>query len=140
MSNHSAQIARRFAWQLEQKYRHLQENASGYSWAQSSQKQRRRLRTPGLVDAQGRGRRRLVCHARSQTVEHPAYGRPARGLSPSHCAAGYSDATSSRGPNYACCCRADHRSARGAASVGPLAAEAGVGRPTELMSYNAPVG
>ena len=51
-------------------------------------KQRRRLRTPGLVDAEGRGRRRLVSHARSQTVERQAYGRPARGLSPWCCAAG----------------------------------------------------
>jgi hypothetical protein len=35
-------------------------------------KQRRRLRTPGLVDAEGRGRRRLVSHARSQTVKRRA--------------------------------------------------------------------
>ena len=88
VSSHWAQMARRFAWQLGQKYRHLQENASRYSWAQASR-----------------------AAAREAVLED---------------AAGYSDATSSRGPNYACCCRADHRSARGAASVGPLAAEAGV--------------
>jgi transposase len=57
--------------------------------------QRRRLRTPGLVDAEGHRRRMShVPHARSQTVERRAYGRPARGLSPWYCVAGYSDATS----------------------------------------------
>ena len=40
MSSHWAQIARRFAWQLGQKYRHLQEKASRYSWAQSSHRMR----------------------------------------------------------------------------------------------------
>src|SRR5674476_1191451 len=60
--------------------------------------QRRRLRTPGLVDAEGRRRRvcRGVCHvphARSPTVERRAYGGPARGLSSWCCVAGHSDAT-----------------------------------------------
>jgi len=40
VSSHWAQIARRFAWQLGQKYRHLQENASRYSWAQASHRMR----------------------------------------------------------------------------------------------------
>ena len=62
-------------------------------------KQRRRLRTPGLVDAEGHRRRRCrgVCHvphARSPTVERRAYRRPARGLSSWCCVAGHSDATS----------------------------------------------
>lgn len=57
-------------------------------------KQRRRLRTPGLVDAEGH-RRRVghVPHARSHTVERRAYPRPARGLSSWYCVAGHSDAT-----------------------------------------------
>ncbi len=39
-SNHCVQIARRLAWQLGQKYRHLHEKANRYSCAQSSQRTR----------------------------------------------------------------------------------------------------
>ena len=49
-SSHCVQSARRFAWQLGQKYRHLQENANRYSRAQSS---RANAREPVLEDAAG---------------------------------------------------------------------------------------
>lgn len=80
-------------------------------------KQRRGSRAPWLVDAEDRGRRRLVSHARPRTVERRAYGRPARGPAPWYCAAGHSDATSACGPNSACCRRADHISPTGKAPL-----------------------
>lgn len=90
--------------------------------------QRRRLRAPGLVDAEARRRGGCpVPHApqtRFRTKERRAYGRTARGLSSWCCVAGHYDASSECGPNAACCCRADHRLARSATFVGPLAAEA----------------
>ena len=87
--------------------------------------QRRGLGAPGFVDAVRR--RRRVGPMRSETRERRAYTRPARGASPSHCATGSSDATSTcRLPNDVCSCRADLPSAHRAASVGPLAAEASV--------------
>ena len=48
VSSHCVQIANRLAWQLGQKYRHLQENASRYFCVQASQRMRAkpRLNTP----------------------------------------------------------------------------------------------
>jgi len=76
-------------------------------------KERRRLRTPGCVDAPRR--RRRVGHARSGIGERRAYVRLGRGPSLFRCATGCFDATSAwRGPNGACCRRAssEARSAR----------------------------
>jgi len=88
-------------------------------------KERRRLRTSGLVDAtRCRGR---IGHARSGTEERRVYRRLGCGPSPFRCATCRFDATSVwRGPNGACCCRADRPSTQGEASSGPLATEAGV--------------
>jgi hypothetical protein len=48
VSSHCVQIASRLAWQLGQKYRHLQEKANRYSCAQASQRMRAKScsRTP----------------------------------------------------------------------------------------------
>jgi len=59
-------------------------------------KERRRLRTPGFVDATPR-RRRRVRHARSGTEERRTYVRLSRGPSPFRCATGRFDATSVAG-------------------------------------------
>jgi hypothetical protein len=88
-------------------------------------KERRLLRTSGVVDA--RRRRGRIGHAYSGTGERRAYAELGGGPSPSRCAMVCFDATSVwRRPNEACCCRADRSSAQRDMSGGPLATEARV--------------
>ena len=68
-SNHCVQSARRLAWQLGQKYRHLHENASRYSCAQSSQRKRA---NPWSEDAAGE---ELVGHLRDHEASRAVLTR-----------------------------------------------------------------